>query len=265
MSTSLSAKDNSNGVLQELQPFWERLSSFKKADTMAAMAYAKAYLCERLNASNAYWMCSVRMGDKEDKLFGWRPIDVEYLRERPMKASIYARHQALVKAGKFDISIIKNVEGHGCFRVNIQSQSVGEIWYQSDFYQQLYKPQGIEDLLCMAAPVNDELECWLCFERSDLQQPRFNEEERNYLYLAGAPLTWLFKQMALAKGIMLVQKPLTASEKKVLRYLLMGDSEQAIADKTNLSPATVHTYATRIYRKYGVKGRTGLMAAWISY
>ncbi len=64
-------------------------------------------------------------------------------------------------------------------------------------------------------------------------------------------------------GLLLAEQPLTASERRVLNGLLTNRSEQQIADDLKLSQNTVHTYCKRICRKFGVRGRTGLMALWL--
>lgn len=48
------------------------------------------------------------------------------------------------------------------------------------------------------------------------------------------------------------------------RLLLTDLSENQIADRLKLSTHTVHDYARQLYRKFGVKGRVGLMAMVLS-
>ncbi len=64
-------------------------------------------------------------------------------------------------------------------------------------------------------------------------------------------------------GLLLADRPLTAAERRVLNGLLGHAIERGIAEELGLTTATVHTYATRIYRKFNVQGRTGLAALWL--
>jgi DNA-binding CsgD family transcriptional regulator len=58
-------------------------------------------------------------------------------------------------------------------------------------------------------------------------------------------------------------EPLTARERDVIRYLLAGDRERAIAVEVGLTYASLHQVVTRIYRKLGVPGRPELMALFL--
>ncbi len=59
-------------------------------------------------------------------------------------------------------------------------------------------------------------------------------------------------------------KPLTSTERRIKQHLLTGASEKEIAKQLALTPGTVHQYATRIYHKFGTKGRTEFMAMWMA-
>ncbi len=62
---------------------------------------------------------------------------------------------------------------------------------------------------------------------------------------------------------MLANEPLKQSERRVLNSLLTQKTEQEIAKEHGLTQATIHTYCTRIYRKFNVRGRSGLTALWL--
>ena len=67
----------------------------------------------------------------------------------------------------------------------------------------------------------------------------------------------------LSYGLLAADTPLTPSERRVLRLLLTDLSEKEVADRLELGVRTTHHHATTIYRKFGVRGRTGLMALWL--
>jgi DNA-binding CsgD family transcriptional regulator len=58
----------------------------------------------------------------------------------------------------------------------------------------------------------------------------------------------------------LEHSPLTQREKQVVSLLVAGASTRTIAEKSNLTVATVHTYLKRIYSKLGVHSRVELVA-----
>jgi DNA-binding NarL/FixJ family response regulator len=58
----------------------------------------------------------------------------------------------------------------------------------------------------------------------------------------------------------LARAPLTPREREVVKLLVMGCSTRQIAQRTNLTVATVHTYLKRIYPKLGVHSRVELVA-----
>jgi len=56
------------------------------------------------------------------------------------------------------------------------------------------------------------------------------------------------------------REPLTNREREVVTLLISGCSTKSIADQTELTVATVHTYLKRIYAKLGVHSRVELIA-----
>lgn len=52
-------------------------------------------------------------------------------------------------------------------------------------------------------------------------------------------------------------------ERKVLELLLTEATEKQIAERLGLATSTTHSYITGIFRKYGVRGRAGLMSLWL--
>ncbi|MCC8392568.1 PAS domain S-box protein [Paraburkholderia sp. MMS20-SJTR3] len=54
-------------------------------------------------------------------------------------------------------------------------------------------------------------------------------------------------------------------ERKVLDLLLTEATEKQIAEQLGLAVSTTHSYITGIFRKYGVRGRAGLMSLWLKH
>ncbi len=107
------------------------------------------------------------------------------------------------------------------------------------------------------------MESWFGFMRRDSAVEPFGEEEKMLLDYAMRPMAWFQRQVILHRGVSLVEDPLTPSERRVLNERLTDRPEREIAEITGLTQATVHTYATRICRKFNVRGRAGLMALWL--
>ena len=149
-------------------------------------------------------------------------------------------------------------------RITIQHETAPPGWYESEFYRSLIEPFEIRYVMYLATPLNEDVEGWLGFKRIGDDKPLFGERERALLARAGRALKWFHRNVALHHGLLVAEKPLTPAERRVLQALLQGGSEREIAEKTGLTLSTVHTYATRIYRKFNVKGRAGLTALWLS-
>jgi DNA-binding NarL/FixJ family response regulator len=76
-------------------------------------------------------------------------------------------------------------------------------------------------------------------------------------------IKWFHRQLLLGHGFGASEKPITVAERRIIKGLLSGATEKVIAEEANLTCGTVHQYATRIYRKFGVNGRAEFMALWL--
>ncbi len=57
---------------------------------------------------------------------------------------------------------------------------------------------------------------------------------------------------------------ITERERQILKLLIQGKSNREIADTLNLSVSTVKEYCGRLYSKFSVRNRTGLIIRVIS-
>ena len=78
-------------------------------------------------------------------------------------------------------------------------------------------------------------------------------------------LTGFQLSMLLSHGIGLARSPLTATERRVVQFLLTSKLEKQIAAELGQSPNTTHGHIRNVYRKFGVRGRHELMALWLSF
>lgn len=58
---------------------------------------------------------------------------------------------------------------------------------------------------------------------------------------------------------------LTATEKQIMSMIAQGLDDQEIAEELVVALATVRTHKNRIYKKYGVSGRTARVKAVLKY
>lgn len=59
--------------------------------------------------------------------------------------------------------------------------------------------------------------------------------------------------------------PLSPQERRVLQLLLTDAPEKEIAARLGLAESTIHSYVASIFRKFGVRGRKGLMSLWLQH
>lgn len=59
--------------------------------------------------------------------------------------------------------------------------------------------------------------------------------------------------------------PLSPQERRVLELLLTDAAEREIAASMGLAESTLHSYVASIFRKFGVRGRKGLMSLWLQH
>jgi len=244
---------------------WDTLSESGASNVEETLEHALRSLCELVNAQNAYWMGAVRMAEpaEEDAVGGWRYWASLNLDSAPDREAIRREHVRRLDEGAVDPCIVANLRGAGTFRINIQHEHVPDGWYDSEFYQSLSAPFGIRDVIFAATPLGSDVESWFVFERIGERAALFGEAERERLDYAVRPLRWFHRQLALHHGMQVATEPLKPFERRVLSQLLTERTEREIAEVLELSPSTVHTYCTRICRKFNVRGRAGLTALWL--
>lgn len=67
----------------------------------------------------------------------------------------------------------------------------------------------------------------------------------------------------LSYGLQLAERPLTPTERQVLKLLLSDRAEKETAHQLEQSARTTHHHVTAIFRKFGVSSRAGLLALWL--
>ena len=122
---------------------------------------------------------------------------------------------------------------------------------------------GISDRLWVVSPVNANAESYFVFDLYRTRR-RFSPKDAKLAATVLRGLKWFQRDIMLSHGLLIANKPLSPTQRRLLALLLTEKSEREIAADMGLTPATVHTYITALYRKFGVSGRAGLMALWLS-
>lgn len=250
---------------QRCVSLWDNVAEYGAARIEEALQLLLQELATMVDAQNGYWMGTLRVSDiaENDPVYGWRPRAVTYLHPSAKREAAKKEHIRRINNGQINPTIVSNLERAGEYRVNISHEMAPEGWFESEFYQTLFAPLEIVDTLYVVTPLGRDLESWLAFERSGKDKSHFGDREREIISSAVRPLKWFHQQLILHHGVMLAEEPLVPAERRVLNKLLTKMTEQEIADALGLTRTTVHTYCTRIYRKFNVRGRVGLSALWL--
>jgi DNA-binding CsgD family transcriptional regulator len=135
-------------------------------------------------------------------------------------------------------------------------------WYASTLHNELHRPVGLDDVIISVRFVECQAQglTAVILKRAARNTP-FSVEERELLHLFRSEINELFAKKSDPAPVLV--DALTPREQETLALLLTDASEKTMAARLGISPHTVHTYVTRLYRKIGVRSRAGLMA-WSS-
>lgn len=283
-STISLAQDDS---FEELYRLWDELADFGPPHIGKALKHCMQSLCTLTGADDAYWFGFVRhdpavnpvrgrrsgayfdLGVKPhspgDDLNGWRSAAIERL--KPVSnAEKLERYQAAQKlddpTGDTTRAVISQV---GRFRFyNLCGGKLVDLdaFQKTQHYDFFYRQTNIGDRLWVVFPVTSNTES--CFVIDKYGEGRSFQEPEMWLasqFLRG--LKWFHRQALISHGLGVSPVTLTPTEHRVLCGLLAGHSEKEIATEHEITAGSAHQYCVNIYNKYGVSGRTKLMALWL--
>lgn len=246
---------------ERVHHLWDALSEFGATRVDEALFYALGELAALVDAQQAFWLGSVCASERGDSLEQWRWTGVRYLHPSAVWDAGAEADAKPLNARDFDSGMIHF--GASGFRIGIRNERILPEWYEEQWYDTRCASLAIRDVIYMIMPVGADIESWFGFQRIGPDKAGYTPDDRAVMEYAGRPLNWFHRLVCLHHGICLADAHLTPAERRLMPLLLRGGSESSIAKELNLSLATVHTYATRIYRKFDVQGRTGLMALWL--
>jgi DNA-binding CsgD family transcriptional regulator len=240
----------------------DELATFEAARNEDALMYLLATVAEMVDAQNAYWMGTIRLTDDErDPLRGWRPRLIRYLRPLPNDERFTQQKLRAIQRGQVDEVHVAHIRLAGTFRARRFCDLVSADWFKSEVYQG-YLGRSIHDSLVVAVPVSPIAEAYYGFLRMRPGEP-FTEEQRDVAFAAMRGLAWFHRQGLLAHGLLAATSPLSPTERSVVALLLTDLPEKLIAAKLGVTPSTAHSYVKAVLRKFGVRGRNGLISLWL--
>lgn len=231
---------------------------------VGALHHCLGVLAGMVRAGNAYWIGGVRVGgrDPRDPLQGWRPGVQHYLHPSPVQAEASKALASRWNNRAEDPSFRLTRKGEGNFRSILHRRDLPASWFRSPHYLHFHASRGIYDTCYVCFPVNEDVESWFVFQRTDFRR-KFSSADESLLRDALRPVKWFHRQLALSHGLALASAPLTPTQRRVLQLLLSDKSEKEIADQMGQSFHTTHEHVVNLFAKFGVKGRPGLMALWL--
>jgi DNA-binding CsgD family transcriptional regulator len=246
---------------------WDQLADYPAAKTHEALLCLMRKLKELVNADDAVWIAVVRIAHgaaaRRDHQLGWRGRVVTHLEWTDLKQSVVA---SSMKAQETDGGVPSSIEmakRAGCFRtLTLRELHDMESFSQTEHYRTCFVPFGITDRMWCVFPVNEDCEVAFILDRMD-DRPRFSTDEKNLVSAALRPLKWFHRSCVMAHGVTLGGCRLTPREKSLCTLLLGTQTEKEIAVSLGLKLPTTRGYIQALYRKFGVKGRTGLMGLWL--
>lgn len=247
---------------------WDRISAFSAWESDSALLFLMEELCRGIRADDALWVGGARLlhgsAARRDAQYGWRGVRIRHLRLTP---EMQARSIQAAKEQDSDPGMTTRalVAGAGAFRVHRLHDGFVDIkrFKASVHYRLFYQEAGIVDRLFVGVPLTPDAESFLIFDRLD-GASLFAPDECEYLAYAMRGLKRFHRDLMLSHGLLCGKTPLSPTERRITQMLLTDCPEKEIAAALGQSPKTTHKYITEILRKFGVKGRAGLMSLWLS-
>jgi Response regulator containing a CheY-like receiver domain and an HTH DNA-binding domain len=254
----------SPGLDDDVFRLWDGLSDFEASESGQAAAWLLEQLAALVGVENVTWAGAVRMdADPEDPLQGWRVARMQALRPPSEAAEGAAPEYAEILGAwdrrKLDPSFLLPMRDVGGFRTYSFRRDLPKAWFSGAFYRTHYAAAGVHDAAFVAFPVNADCESHLgVFSGRPIPEAAIAR-----LALVSRGLKWFHRRLMLSHGLLAASAPLTPAEQRVLHLLLTEASEKEVAGQLGLAASTVHEHVLRLYRKYGVHSRVGLMSLWL--
>lgn len=253
--------------LEAAHQIWDEVSAFPAGRVEEALIHLMKAVANEIEADNAVWVGAIRLSrspaSSNDPQRGWRGLAVRHMLPVPL---VLDRGTEAAKQQDTDPALTTRalVANAGAFRVSrLRDGFVDFKSFQKTLhYRVFYKEVGITDRMFIGTPVNKDAEGFLLFDRFH-RKKQFTVGEATFAAHVLRGLKWFHRELLLSLGLLVAKEPLTVTEQRIVSLLLTEKSEKEIAAELNQTPTTTHKYITGILRKFGVSGRTGLLALWL--
>jgi len=246
---------------------WDKLADYPANKVDDALNHLMASMRDWLGARDVVWVGAARMQRgaqaRKDLQHGWRGLVFRHLLASPesyLRSAQAAREQDSNPA----MTTCALAATTGRLRVHrLRDGFVDfEAFKRTPHYRMIFVELGISDRMFVGVPVNADAESFILF---DHYRPggRFSEEDAAWVAYTMRGLKWFHRELMLSHGLLLAAAPLTPTERRIVQLLLTDRTEGEIAVQLRQSPHTTHGHVKEILRKYGVRGRAGLMALWL--
>lgn len=254
---------------EQVCALWDQLADFPAAQIDEACRWLMQTVCDWIGADHAGWVGATRLLDGPaaagDLLSGWRAKTIAPLRPpKPQEAKLF--RQVLKNQGCAPaLSSVALARHAGKFRVHRLRDGFVDFaaFQRSPNYQFLHVQTGVDDRLWVVFPVSPDAELYFVFDKHRTRN-RFTIRDAELAGYVIRGLKWFHRQLLCSHGLLVAGSPLTPTERQVLQLLLTDKSEKEIAAEMGQKLNTTHGYVKKVFRKFGVKGRAGLMAIWLS-
>lgn len=255
---------------EKICALWDQLADFPASQIDEACRCLMQTVCDWIDADHAGWVGATRLLDgtaaASDLLSGWRAKTIVPLRPpTPQEAKLFS--QLLKSQGHLPAMTSVSLTRHaGKFRVHRLRDGFIDFaaFKRSPNYQFLHVQTGVDDRLWVVFPVSQDAELYFVFDKHRTKD-RFTIRNAKLAGDVIRGLKWFHRQLLCSHGLLVAQSPLTPTERQVVQLLLTDKSEKQIAAELSQSPLTTHGHVKEIFRKFGVQGRAGLMAIWLSH
>lgn len=250
---------------------WDELTDFPASQVDQACLCLLKTLSNWLDADNGAWIGAVRLLDgaaaAHDALSGWRVKTITFLHPpNPHEALLAQKVLANKSPAAPGMPSIAMAKRSGTFRVHRLHDGFIDLdaYRQTVHYRAYYDTFGVDDRLWVASPINPQVESYFVFDKRRTAA-RFAAADAELAAFAVRGLKWLQRRLLYSHGLLAAQSPLTPAERQVVQLMLTDKSEKEIAAALGISAHTTHGHVKEIFRKFGVQGRAGLMAVWLSH
>ena len=258
--------------LEPIHAIWDELADFLPADSDRALDQLFDGLARAVGADSAFWMGTVRLqrgpSAARDICYGWRAPTVRQWtgnsRKDDLARSWLDSFERPTDAGIGETTIRMAAESGKprCRRLHERGWIDLKAFRSSRHYAVFYQGPAITDRMWIGIPVNADTESHFVFSRVARADDRFSARDAELALYALRGLRWFHRQLLLRHGVRAAQARLSPTEWRLMPLLLTDRTEKEIAPLLGLSVATTHKHARGVYRKFAVRGRTGLLALW---